>query len=94
MGTVSSRGPQRVLLEQIAATTGGQAFFPGAAKELDAVYEKVVAQVRAQYTIGYQSANGKADGAWRKVEIRIVRNDAKELRVRARKGYFARFTGK
>ena len=84
----SSRNVQRMLLQQIADVTGGQAFFPTAVKELDAVYDKVLAQIRAQYAVGYLSANKKTDGTWRKVEVKPLRKD---LRVRARTGYFARY---
>ena len=87
----STRNQQRMLLQQMADVTGGQAFFPTAVKELDAVYEKVIAQIRAQYTVGYLSTNDKSDGAWRKVEIKMVRKDGRDLRVRSRKGYFAAF---
>jgi Ca-activated chloride channel homolog len=87
----SARNQQRMLLQQMADVTGGQAFFPIAVKELDAVYEKVIAQIRAQYTVGYLSTNEKSDGAWRKVEIKMVRKDGRDLRVRSRKGYFATF---
>jgi Ca-activated chloride channel homolog len=79
----------RRTLQQIADTTGGQAFFPVTVQELDRIYEKVLAQIRAQYTIGYLSTNEKTDGAWRKVEIKIARKDGRDYRVRARKGYFA-----
>ncbi len=89
----SRRHEQRVLLQQIADLTGGQAFFPVSVKDLDAVYDKVVNGVRAQYTLGYVSTNDKADGAWRKVEIKIARKDGGELRLRSRKGYFAPYEG-
>jgi Ca-activated chloride channel family protein len=79
----------RQRLEQIAEQTGGQAFFPTTMKALDGVYEKVAAEIDAQYTLGYVSANTLMDGKWRKVEIRIVRPDAKGLKVRTRAGYFA-----
>lgn len=82
---------QRMLLQQMADVTGGQAFFPTMVKALDAVYEKVVAEIRSQYTVGYLSTNEKTDGAWRKVELQVVRKDARDLRVRARQGYFAPF---
>ena len=82
----SSRLQQRMTIQQMAEVTGGQAFFPAAVKELDKVYEKVVAEIRAQYTIGFHSTNEKTDGAWRKVEVKLARQD---LRVRARRGYFA-----
>jgi Ca-activated chloride channel homolog len=79
----------RRILTQIAETTGGRSFFPLTAKDLDTIYDQVVSEVRAQYTIGYVSTNPKTDGAWRKVEVRIAGAHRKDYRVRARKGYFA-----
>ena len=84
----SAKIQQRMIIQQIADVTGGQAFFPTAVKDLDGVYEKVVAEIRAQYTVGYLSTNEKTDGAWRKVEVKVTRKD---LRVRSRRGYFAPF---
>ena len=55
------------------------------------MYEKVIAEIRAQYTVGYLSTNDKTDGSWRKVEIKMVRKEGRDLRVRSRKGYFATF---
>jgi len=83
----SARERARSILQRIAETTGGQAFFPSSVKELDVMYEKVVAEIRAQYTIGYVSTNDRTDGAWRKVDVRVTAG--KDLRIRARKGYFA-----
>src|SRR5262249_32047094 len=85
----SLKNQQRMTLQQIAEPTGGQAFFPTAVKQLDEVYGKVLAEIRAQYTMGYVSTNPKMDGSWRRVEIRLTRKDDRGLRVRARKGYFA-----
>jgi Ca-activated chloride channel family protein len=85
----SSKNEQRMLLQRIAEVTGGQAFFPTSVKELDSVYEKVIAQIRAQYTVGYVSTNEKTDGEWRKVEIKVARKGGRDLRVRSRHGYFA-----
>jgi VWFA-related protein len=87
----SSKNEQRMVLQQIADVTGGQAFFPLSVKELDRMYEKVLGEIRAQYTLGYQSTNDKSDGTWRKVEVKVTR---KETRVRSRKGYFAPFKRK
>jgi VWFA-related protein len=80
---------QQAVIRQVAEVTGGQAFFPMSAKELDSMYDKVLAEIRAQYTIGYQSTNEKTDGSWRKVEIKLIGPSARDLRVRSRKGYFA-----
>jgi Ca-activated chloride channel homolog len=82
----SVKNEQRMRLQQITEATGGQAFFPFSMKEVDAAYEKILAQIRAQYSLGYLSSNQKADGQWRKVEIRVKRPD---VRIQARKGYFA-----
>jgi len=79
---------QRLKIRQLAETTGGLAFFPTAIKELDATYDKVLAEIRAQYTVGYLSSNRKTDGTWRKVEIRVKRPG---LKVRTRQGYYAPF---
>jgi VWFA-related protein len=79
---------QRARLAQMAEATGGQAFFPSAMKDIESAYDKVVAQIRAQYILGYSSTNPKPDGSWRKVEIRVTRPDA---RIQSRKGYFAPF---
>jgi Ca-activated chloride channel family protein len=89
--SASGKSEQRMVLQQMAEVTGGQAFFPTTVKELDSIYDKVVAQIRAQYTVGYLSTNEKADGAWRKVEIKMAAKDARGLRTRSRKGYFAAY---
>ncbi len=41
--------------------------------------------------MGYVSTNTRADGKWRRVEIKIKENrsDRKGLKVRTRAGYFA-----
>ena len=59
---------------------------PVAMKEVEEVYDKVLAEISGQYTLGYISTNTATDGAWRKVEIKVTRRRA---RVRTRKGYFA-----
>ena len=82
----SARAQLQMTLRQIAETTGGQAFFPSAMKDVETAYDKVLAEINGQYHLGYLSTNTTTDGAWRKVEIKVKRND---LRVRTRKGYYA-----
>lgn len=83
------RGQQRLQLSQLAAESGGEAFFPLSMKEIDAAYDRILAQIRAQYSLGFVSSNTARDGAWRKVEIKVRRPDLRDLRVQTRKGYFA-----
>lgn len=87
----STRATQRLRLGQIAEESGGEAFFPLSMKDIEAAYERILIQVRAQYTLGYVSSNTMADGRWRKVEIKVRRPDLKGARVQTRKGYFGPF---
>jgi Ca-activated chloride channel homolog len=83
------RSEQRARLFQVAEATGGQAFFPSAMKDVEMAYDKIVAQIRAQYSLGYASTNTQQDGQWRKVEIKVTRPDLKDLKIQSRRGYFA-----
>ena len=90
----SVRGEQRVRLTQMAEETGGEAIFPLSMKEIEAAYDRVVAGIRAQYTLGYTSSNRAKDGRWRRLEVKVARaagSRARDMRVLTRKGYFAPF---
>jgi Ca-activated chloride channel family protein len=85
----SGRMAQRIELERVAATTGGQAYFPGVAKDLDGVFERIGQELAARYSLGYLSSDPRTDGAWRGVEIKLLRQDLKGVKLRTRAGYFA-----
>lgn len=81
----------RAALQRIADTTGGKAFFPGSVRQLDRVYEQVLQEIHAQYSLGYVSTNRKMDGSWRKLRIRVVAPRLRDITIRAREGYYALF---
>src|SRR6185436_11988073 len=83
--TGSARTQLQMTLRQLVEATGGQAFFPAVMKDVESAYDKVLAEIKGQYHLGYQSTNAAKDGAWRKVDIRVKRPDA---RVRTRRGYY------
>jgi VWFA-related protein len=85
----SGRMQQRSELERVAALTGGHAYFPGVAKDLDGVFDKIEQELAARYSLGYVSTNLRTDGAWRGVEIKLLRSDLKGVKLRTRSGYFA-----
>ena len=58
-------------LRNIAALSGGRAFFPTDVSELSAQYRRVVDDLRRRYVLGYTSSHIQHDGAWRDVDIRI-----------------------
>ena len=73
-------------LEMYAKATGGRAFFPQQASELDRIFDEIVAELANQYVLSYSSTNHKQDNAWRNIKVR-VRNGKYD--VRARRGYRA-----
>jgi Ca-activated chloride channel family protein len=89
----SMRSQQRMQLMQMAEVTGGQAFFPMSTRNLTEIFDKLVFQVRAQYSLGFTSTNPRKDGAWRRLEVRLTGSHLQGMKVRARKGYFAPLAG-
>jgi VWFA-related protein len=63
----------REKLEQIAALSGGEAYFPEQVSLLAADYRRILENLRRRYMISYTSTNKAYDGAWRDVEIRSKR---------------------
>ena len=85
------RTTQELSLRQMAATTGGEAFFPSSLDQLDKVYGRILEEMAARYILGYVSDGQRTDGAWRDVEIRLKRPDLKGAKVRVRAGYHGPF---
>ncbi len=74
----------------IAEYTGGKAFFPEKISQLKEAFQTIAHELRNQYRLAYISSNPVKDGNWR--DINLVVQGAKErgLKVRAKKGYFAK----
>ena len=64
---MSIRG--REALKQLAAGTGGKAFFPNRDEELPLVHDRVAADVASRYLLTYTPTNQERDGLWRKVRV-------------------------
>jgi hypothetical protein len=45
--------------------------------------------LRQQYLLAYEPKNEATDGGFRKLEIRVVNKNAKDLKIRHRRGYYA-----
>jgi len=74
-------------LSELAAATGGEAFFPDAVSETDRIAHQVARDVRNQYTIEYTPSNTAMDGSFRQIKIAV---DAPgRPTVRTRNGYYA-----
>jgi Ca-activated chloride channel family protein len=80
---------QRNDLERFAKLTGGLAFFPSDSKDMEQAFDKIRNDIEARYSLGYVSSDTRANGAWRNVEIKLLRKDLKGARLRTRSGYYA-----
>jgi Ca-activated chloride channel family protein len=85
----SARSELEVRMRRIAEETGGRAIFPYSLKQIDEAYDRIIEEIRSQYSIGYVSTDLRQDGRWRPVQVRLVRPEHKNLRVRTRGGYYA-----
>ncbi len=70
--------------DALAVGSGGFTFRN--ANDLAGGMEKIADESRAYYLIGYQPTNTRRDGKYRKIRVEVGRRD---LKVRARKGYYA-----
>ena len=82
-----TKGPGDKVLDRIADATGGRPFHPFQIRDVANAFAEIQDELRSQYAIAYKPANLKADGHYRTIEI--VPNDAKNFRVRARRGWYS-----
>jgi Ca-activated chloride channel family protein len=73
-------------LRQLAQETGGRLFLPKRPTDLVDVYTQIANELTNQYMVGYLSSNARADGAWRRIAVRVLRPN---LQARTRAGYYA-----
>jgi Ca-activated chloride channel homolog len=83
------------ILEELADTTGGEAFFPESKKGLSNVMKQVALELRHKYRIGFEVAKAQAPNKWHRLKVRVnppadVKPEFTKLIVRARQGYFTK----
>lgn len=83
------------VLKSMCEDTGGRAFFPPIfeeqrkeARDLDDIYRRIAAEVRAQFVLTYYSTSQLKPGTFHTIRVEAKRPG---LQVRARRGYY---TGK
>jgi Ca-activated chloride channel family protein len=87
-GTLDMQG--QAILEEIAQVTGGKAFFPRSAAELEDATTRIALELRHQYSIGYNPTNVKRDGQWHKIKVNVKGpRGLTNLRVQHKEGYYA-----
>lgn len=74
-------------MEQLAAQTGGAAYIPKTTSALDSAFQEIAADLAQQYVLSYYHGEQQRDGRFHAIDLRI--KSRKDVRVRARKGYYA-----
>ena len=73
-------------LRRMSEETGGREMKVDRRRPLEDIFKEIQTEMRSQYAIGYTPANPAKDGSFRRIEIRPR---GKDLKVQARKGYYA-----
>ena len=89
IGDPGQGGVNEGALKKLSESTGGRAVFPKDARDLDKAFAQLEQDLRQQYLLAYEPKNEAADGGFRKLEIRVVNRNAKDLKIRHRRGYYA-----
>ena len=74
-------------MEQLAAQTGGAAYIPKTTSALDSAFKEIGADLGQQYVLSYYHAEEVRDGRFHAIDLRV--KSRKDVRVRARKGYYS-----
>jgi VWFA-related protein len=74
------------VLKIISEATGGEAFYPVKIEDVATGFHNIQEELRSQYSLVYEPANFKQDGAFRTIYLQAL---DPRYHVRASKGYFA-----
>ena len=75
-------------LDNITKESGGLAFYPKDATEVDKIALQVAQDIRNQYTIAYSPTIQALDGSFRQIKV-TVNGPSRTATVRTRTGYYA-----
>ena len=74
-------------MEQFAKQTGGAAYMPKSTSDLEIAFKQIAADLAQQYILSYYQAEILRDGRFHVIDLRV--KSRKDVRVRARKGYYS-----
>jgi Ca-activated chloride channel family protein len=74
-------------MEQLAGQTGGAVYIPKTTNELDLAFQQIAADLAHQYVLSYYPGEERRDGRFHIIDLRV--RSRKDVRVRARKGYYS-----
>jgi VWFA-related protein len=74
------------VLRKFADATGGRVIQTSSGKNTSEAFQQIADELRTQYLLGYTPTNAKLDGTYRKIDVKVHKNN---LKVGARRGYYA-----
>ena len=74
-------------MEQITMQTGGAVYIPKSASELEHAFQQIAADLAQQYVLSYYPGDERRDGRFHVIDLRV--RARKDVRVRARRGYYS-----
>lgn len=74
-------------MEQLAGQTGGAVYIPKTRNEVDLAFQQIAADLAHQYVLSYYPGDERRDGRFHVIDLRL--RARKDVRVRARKGYYS-----
>jgi Ca-activated chloride channel family protein len=84
----------RGILDEVAAISGGVAFFPDKPPHVRNIFDLIAAELRHQYSIGFIPATSTNKSEWRRIKIKLnlppdAPREMQHLLVRSRDGYYS-----
>ncbi len=90
IGPLLPRSNGGMIMDQLAAASGGKSFSPGDAEAMNEAFERIALELRHQYSIGYAPTNIARGGEWRRLKVTVTQPaGSPRFVVRSRKGYYA-----
>ena len=72
-------------MDSLTKASGGAAYYPDSASEVETIADQVANDIRNQYVIAYSPANQELDGTYRTIKV----SAGARFTVRTRSGYYA-----
>lgn len=77
----------RIRLQQMADASGGVLHLARTIDDLSGVYQKIIAELRTVYSLGYYPSSASSDGKWHRIRVRAPKSESV---IRTRRGYYAK----
>ena len=79
-------GGNTSVAHKLTEDTGGRLIIVNSEKKMEEAFDQISDELRSQYMLGYYPTNNTKDGKFRKIKVDMTNKD---LKVLARKGYYA-----